>query len=92
VKLDRINIVTVLLVVAGLISLGWWLAKDPVRDFVTSEPGLDNRGAGAVVPDIDILPLRVTLQKHGPVSGESISTISAGPPSRSSINFLKGVR
>lgn len=53
-KLDRINIVTALLVVAGLISLGWWLAKDPVRDFVTSEPGLDNRGAGAVVPDIDI--------------------------------------
>jgi outer membrane protein assembly factor BamB len=54
VRLDRINIVTALLVAAGLISLGWWLAKDPVRDFVTSEPGLDNRGKGAVVPDIDI--------------------------------------
>ena len=53
-RLDRINIVTALLVSAGLISLGWWLAKDPVRDFVTSEPGLDNRGKGAVVPDIDI--------------------------------------
>jgi len=54
VRLDRIHIVTALLVAAGLISLGWWLAKDPVRDFVTSEPGLDNRGKGAVVPDIDI--------------------------------------
>jgi len=61
VKLDRINIVTALLVVAGLISLGWWLAKDPVRDFVTSEPGLDNRGAGAVVPDIDIGALGETF-------------------------------
>ena len=53
-KPDRINIVTILLVLAGLLSLGWWLAKDPVRDFVTSEPGLDNRGKGAVVADIDI--------------------------------------
>ena len=53
-KPDRINMVTLLLVLAGLLSLGWWLAKDPVRDFVTSEPGLDNRGKGAVVADIDI--------------------------------------
>ncbi len=45
---------TLLLVLAGVLSLGWWLAKDPVRDFVTSEPGLDNRGKGAVVADIDI--------------------------------------
>jgi len=59
--LDRINIVTALLVAAGLISLGWWLAKDPVRDFVTSEPGLDNRGKGAVVPDIDIGALGETF-------------------------------
>jgi outer membrane protein assembly factor BamB len=54
VKLNRINIITLLLVLAGLISLGWWLAKDPVSDFVTSEPGLDNREAGGVIPDIDI--------------------------------------
>lgn len=60
-RLDRINIVTALLVAAGLISLGWWLAKDPVRDFVTSEPGLDNRGKGAVVPDIDIGALGETF-------------------------------
>jgi outer membrane protein assembly factor BamB len=53
-KLNRINIITVLLVVAGVISLGWWLARDPVYDFVRSEPGLDNRGEGGVVPDIDI--------------------------------------
>ncbi|MCK4881019.1 MAG: PQQ-binding-like beta-propeller repeat protein, partial [Bacteroidales bacterium] len=53
-KLNRINIITVLLVVAGVISLGWWLARDPVREFVTTQPGLDNRGEGAVVADIDI--------------------------------------
>ena len=46
--------VTGLLVLAGLLSLGWWLAHDPVDDFVTSEPGLDNRGEGGVVADIDI--------------------------------------
>lgn len=39
---------------AGLLSLGWWLASDPVSEFVTTEPGLDNRGEGGVVADIDI--------------------------------------
>jgi len=46
--------VTTLLVLAGVISLGWWLARDPVSDLVTSQPGLDNRGEGGVVADIDI--------------------------------------
>ena len=46
--------ITVLLVLAGVLSIGWWLAKDPVDDFVTTQPGLDNRGAGGVVADIDI--------------------------------------
>jgi len=53
-KWNNIHLVTALLVLAGVLSLGWWLARDPVRDFVTSEPGLDNRGEGAVVADIDI--------------------------------------
>jgi outer membrane protein assembly factor BamB len=53
-KLDRINWITIFMVLAGVISLGWWLARDPVRDFVESEPGLDNRGEGRVVADIDI--------------------------------------
>ena len=35
-----------------MLSIAWWLAKDPVDDFVTTQPGLDNRGAKAVVPDI----------------------------------------
>lgn len=48
------DIATASLVLAGLISLGWWLAKDPVDDFVTTQPGLDNRGANTVVADIDI--------------------------------------
>ena len=43
-----------MLVLAGLVSVGWWLSNDPVKEFVTSEPGLDNRGEGAVVADIDI--------------------------------------
>lgn len=53
--------VTGLLVLAGLLSLGWWLAHDPVDDLVTSEPGLDNRGEGGVVADIDIGALGETF-------------------------------
>ena len=53
-RLNTSNIVTVLLVLASLISIGWWLAKDPVDELVTTQPGLDNRGANAVVADIDI--------------------------------------
>ena len=53
--------ITVLLVLAGVISLGWWLARDPVSDFVTLQPGLDNRGEGAVVADIDIGALGETM-------------------------------
>ena len=53
-KLNPVNIATVLLVLAGLVSIGWWLSKDPVKDLVTSEPGLDNRGEGGIVADIDI--------------------------------------
>jgi outer membrane protein assembly factor BamB len=60
---SRINIVTVLLVVAGVGSLGWWLARDPVRELVTTQPGLDNRGEGAVVADIDIGAYGETLGK-----------------------------
>lgn len=46
--------VTGTLVLAGLISIGWWLSKDPVAEFVTSEPGLDNRGEKVAVADVDI--------------------------------------
>ncbi len=53
-KYNTTNIVTGLLVMAGVISLGWWLAKDPVKEFVTSQPGLDNRGEGGIIADIDI--------------------------------------
>ncbi len=52
--MDTTNIATGLLVLVGLISLGWWLAKDPVDEFVTTQPGLDNRGTGGVVADIEI--------------------------------------
>lgn len=53
-KFNQINLVTAGLVVAGLVSIAWWLARDPVAAFVTTEPGLDNRGEGGVVADIDI--------------------------------------
>jgi outer membrane protein assembly factor BamB len=46
--------VTLLLVLVGVISLGWWLVRDPVSELVTTQPGLDNRGKGGVVVDIDI--------------------------------------
>ena len=54
VKVNSTNMVTGLLVLAGVLSIGWWLAKDPVDELVTTQPGLDNRGANTVVADIDI--------------------------------------
>jgi len=51
---NRVNIITASLVFAGLISIGWWLGRDPVAEMISTEPGLDNRGARAVVPDIAI--------------------------------------
>jgi outer membrane protein assembly factor BamB len=53
-KFNRVNIVTGSLVLAGMLSIAGWLAADPVADFVTTEPGLDNRGSGGVVADINI--------------------------------------
>lgn len=53
-RLDTSNIATGLLVLAGLVSIGWWLARDPVDELVTTQPGLDNRGVGGVIADIDI--------------------------------------
>lgn len=46
-KPDRlIRYTTFSLIVLGIISIGWWLGKDPTGDFVESVPGLDNRGGG----------------------------------------------
>lgn len=53
-RLETSNIATGLLILAGVLSIGWWLARDPVDEFVTTQPGLDNRGVGGVVADIDI--------------------------------------
>ncbi len=47
----NIILITIILTAAG--SLAWWLGKDPVKDFTTSEPGMDNRGA-AVAINFDI--------------------------------------
>jgi outer membrane protein assembly factor BamB len=87
VKLNPVNSVTILLVLAGVLSIGWWLARDPVEDFVTTEPGLDNRGKGGVVADIDIGAyfesfgtLNNTLQETWPrFRGEFFDNISRSP-------------
>ena len=54
-----------MLVAAGLISIAWWLARDPVADLVATQPGLDNRGAKAVVPDIKIVDYYEVLAPEG---------------------------
>jgi outer membrane protein assembly factor BamB len=38
-----------LLALAGLLSIAWWITKDPVKDLVVSVPGMDNRGEGVEV-------------------------------------------
>jgi len=43
------NIIPLVVAIAGIISIGWWVTYDPVKDFVTTEPGLDNRGEGVAV-------------------------------------------
>jgi outer membrane protein assembly factor BamB len=86
-KWDQVNLVTGALVLAGLLSLGWWLTRDPVSDFVTTEPGLDNRGEGGVVADIDIgatfeffASATSTLQETWPrFRGEYFDNISRSP-------------
>ncbi|MCF8378760.1 MAG: PQQ-binding-like beta-propeller repeat protein [Bacteroidales bacterium] len=47
--ISKQNIILSLLIVAGFISLGWWLIADPVKELTTSEPGADNRGKGVEV-------------------------------------------
>jgi len=86
-RIDRGNIVSGLLVLAGLISIGWWLVKDPVKELVTTQPGLDNRGANTVVADIDIGAygeslgtLESELQEVWPrFRGEQFDNISRSP-------------
>lgn len=46
-KADRlIKYTTWGLIAFGIISLAWWIGKDPTQNFTESVPGLDNRGAG----------------------------------------------
>ncbi|MGM0474472.1 MAG: PQQ-binding-like beta-propeller repeat protein [Bacteroidota bacterium] len=49
------NMVTGLMVLTGIVSLGWWLSGSPAKDLSTSEPGADNREEGsAALANIDI--------------------------------------
>ncbi|HDS07519.1 MAG: PQQ-like beta-propeller repeat protein [Bacteroidales bacterium] len=48
-KFTWTNIISGLLILAAVLSVGWWVTYDPVKEFVTTEPGLDNRGEGAAV-------------------------------------------
>lgn len=44
-----------LLTLAGVVSIAWWITRDPVKDLVESVPGMDNRGEGVAVSlDIEI--------------------------------------
>jgi len=44
-----------MLVLAGIISIAWWMTNDPVDHLASSVPGMDNRGEGVKVNlDIDI--------------------------------------
>ena len=52
-KIDRSKVILYSLILMGFSSVGWWLGKDPVRDFKTSEPGQDKRGE-AVKVNFDI--------------------------------------
>jgi outer membrane protein assembly factor BamB len=70
-KFNHINIATSLLVLAGLISISWWLGHDPVDKLVSTQPGLDNRGAKAVVPDIEIGAFFEVLSPAGDAGIES---------------------
>lgn len=47
--ISKQNIILSLLIIAGFISLGWWLTANPVKELTTSEPGSDNRGKGVAV-------------------------------------------
>jgi len=69
--MNRVNGVTALLVLAGVLSIAWWLAADPVEEFVTTEPGLDNRGEGGVVADIQIGAFFESLGSHESTLRES---------------------
>ncbi len=84
-KLNTINISTALLVLAGLISLSWWLGFDPVNELVTTQPGLDNRGAKAVVPDIEIGAFYEVLSDAG--EGETESALNETWPRFRGENF-----
>ncbi|MCA1747389.1 MAG: PQQ-binding-like beta-propeller repeat protein, partial [Bacteroidales bacterium] len=46
-------IIPYLLVISGILSIAWWITKDPVKDLVESVPGMDNRGEGVAV-NLDI--------------------------------------
>jgi len=52
-KFPSPNIISYSLALVAVLSVAWWVGKDPVKDFTTSEPGLDNRGE-AVKVNFDI--------------------------------------
>jgi len=52
-KIKPHTIVPPLLILAGLLSIAWWITSDPVKALVPSVPGMDNRGEGVAV-NLDI--------------------------------------
>jgi outer membrane protein assembly factor BamB len=48
-KIKQSNIILYSFILLGIVSLSWWMGKDPVSELTTSEPGLDNRGEAVKV-------------------------------------------
>ena len=61
-----------LLLVAAMASIAWWMGHDPVKEFVTSEPGMDNRGKGVAVDlDVEIGEFYERLDRISPLLEET---------------------
>lgn len=52
-KLKFHIIIPYLLILAGVVSVAWWMTADPVDELTVSIPGMDNRGEGVAV-NLDI--------------------------------------
>lgn len=47
-------IIRTILIFSGLTALTWWMVRDPVRSFIVSVPGMDNRGKGVELAEATV--------------------------------------
>jgi outer membrane protein assembly factor BamB len=74
-KIAGRKVVIVLLILAGLMSLVWWMVKDPVADFTASIPGTDNR-----VSQADTVQEMVAIGEHFEAFAEASSDLAESWP------------